>query len=78
LVLEVEKEKMVRFGPQLWWGITQLYFEIQKKKSGNLTYRWPYHEDIANAGDAVTSGFIPLPKHVELLFMEKQIRFFRD
>jgi hypothetical protein len=22
-----------------------------------------YHEDIANAGDAVTSGFIPLPKH---------------
>jgi hypothetical protein len=31
-----------------------------------------YHEDIANAGDAVTSGFIPLPKHVELLFMEKR------
>jgi hypothetical protein len=24
-------------------------------------------EDIANAGDAVTSGFIPLPKHVESL-----------
>jgi hypothetical protein len=33
---------------------------------------------IANAGDAVTSGFIPLPKHVELLFMENEIRFFRD
>jgi hypothetical protein len=37
-----------------------------------------YHEDIANAGDAVTSGFIPLPKHVESLLWENEIRFFRD
>jgi hypothetical protein len=47
------------------------------RKIGKFDLTGFYHEDIANAGDAVTSGFIPLQKHVELLFME-EIRFFRD
>jgi hypothetical protein len=54
--------------------LTQPYY-YTAKKSFDLT--GIYHEDIANAGDAVTSGFIPLPKTRRVTFMGK-IGFFRD
>lgn len=50
------------FGPQLWWGANPSVLLKYSKKVGQFDLTSVYHEDIANAGDAVTSGFIPLPK----------------
>ena len=50
------------FGPQLWWGANPAYLLKYSKKIGRFDATAVYHEDIANAGDAVTSIFIPQPK----------------
>lgn len=50
------------FGPQLWWGANPAYLLKYTKKIGIIDATAVYHEDVANAGDAVTSIFIPQPK----------------
>jgi len=50
------------FGPQLWWGANPAYLLKYSKKIGKFDASVVYHEDIANAGDAVSSIFIPQPK----------------
>ena len=50
------------FGPQLWWGANPAYLLKYSKKIGIFDATAVYHEDVANAGDAVTSIFIPQPK----------------
>jgi hypothetical protein len=50
------------FGPQLWWGANPAYLLKYYKKLGNYNVGAVYHEDISQAGQAVTSIFIPQPK----------------
>lgn len=50
------------FGPQLWWGANPAVLLKYSKKIGKFDLTGIYHEDIADAADAVTSGAIPLPK----------------
>ncbi len=50
------------FGPQLWWGANPAVLLKYSKKVGRFNLTGIYHEDIADAADAVTSGAIPLPK----------------
>jgi hypothetical protein len=59
------------FGPQLWWGANPAVLLKYSKKIGKFDLTGIYHEDIANAGDAVTSGFIPLPKTRRVTFHGK-------
>lgn len=50
------------FGPQLWWGANPAVLLKYGKKVGKVDITGIYHEDIADAAAAVTSGAIPLPK----------------
>jgi hypothetical protein len=50
------------FGPQLWWGANPAVLFKYSKKIGKIDASAVYHEDIADAGAALTSIAIPLPK----------------
>lgn len=50
------------FGPQLWWGANPAVLLKYARKIGKIDLAAVYHEDIANAGAALTSIAIPLPK----------------
>ncbi|QBZ98916.1 glycoside hydrolase family 2 TIM barrel-domain containing protein [Flavobacterium sangjuense] len=50
------------FGPQLWWGANPALLLKYSKKIGAFDATAVYHEDLANAGAALTSIAIPLPK----------------
>lgn len=50
------------FGPQLWWGANPALLLKYSKKIGVFDATAVYHEDVANAGAALTSIAIPLPK----------------
>jgi hypothetical protein len=50
------------FGPQLWWGANPAVLLKYSKKIGKIDATAVYHEDIADAGAALTSIAIPLPK----------------
>ncbi len=50
------------FGPQLWWGANPAYLLKYSVKIGKIDATAVYHEDIANASEALTSIAIPLPK----------------
>ncbi len=50
------------FGPQLWWGANPAFLLKYNKKIGFLDATAVYHEDIAEAGAALTSIAIPQPK----------------
>lgn len=50
------------FGPQLWWGANPAVLLKYSKTVGRFDLTGVYHEDIADAAAAVTSGAIPLPK----------------
>lgn len=50
------------FGPQLWWGANPAVLLKYSRKVGRFDFSTIYHEDIADAAQAVTSIAIPLPK----------------
>lgn len=50
------------FGPQLWWGANPAVLLKYSKKIGKIDATIVYHEDISDAGAALTSIAIPLPK----------------
>jgi Glycosyl hydrolases family 2, TIM barrel domain len=50
------------FGPQLWWGANPAVLLKYSRKIGKIDATAVYHEDIADAGAALTSIAIPLPK----------------
>lgn len=59
------------FGPQLWWGANPAVLLKYSKKVGRFDLTGIYHEDIADAAAAVTSGAIPLPKTRRVTFHSK-------
>lgn len=64
---EFEGKKSIKglkgaFGPQLWWGANPAYLLKYSKKLGKVDATVVYHEDIDDAGAALTSIAIPLPK----------------
>ncbi len=59
------------FGPQLWWGANPAVLLKYSKKIGRFDLTGIYHEDIADAAAAVTSGAIPLPKTRRVTFHTK-------
>lgn len=59
------------FGPQLWWGANPAVLLKYSKKIGRFDLTGIYHEDIADAAAAVTSGAIPLPKTRRVTFHAK-------
>jgi hypothetical protein len=64
---EFEGKKSIKgfkgaFGPQLWWGANPAYLLKYNKKIGKVDATIVYHEDIDDAGAALTSIAIPLPK----------------
>ncbi len=50
------------FGPQLWWGANPAVLLKYSRKIGMIDATAVYHEDIADAGAALTSIAIPLPR----------------
>ena len=50
------------FGPQLWWGANPAVLLKYSRKVGKFDLAAVFHEDIANAGAALTSIAVPLPK----------------
>jgi hypothetical protein len=50
------------FGPQLWWGANPAILLKYTKKIGKFDVTGVYHEDIDEAGAAITSIAVPLPK----------------
>ena len=50
------------FGPQLWWGANPAFLLKYSRKIGKFDLAAVFHEDIANAGAALTSIAVPLPK----------------
>ncbi len=65
------------FGPQLWWGANPAVLLKYNRKIGKIDASAVYHEDIADAGAALTSIAIPLPKtrRVSLSFKTKISNF---
>lgn len=59
------------FGPQLWWGANPAVLLKYSKTVGRFDLTGIYHEDIADAAAAVTSGAIPLPKTRRATFHAK-------
>lgn len=50
------------FGPQLWWGANPAVLLKYATKLGMFDLAGIYHEDIADAPEAVSSIAVPLPK----------------
>lgn len=50
------------FGPQLWWGANPAVLLKYSTKIGKIDVTGVYHEDVADAAQAVSSFAIPMPK----------------
>ncbi|WP_370477379.1 glycoside hydrolase family 2 TIM barrel-domain containing protein [Tamlana flava] len=50
------------FGPQLWWGANPAFLVKYSTHLGHWGLTGLYHEDVDNAGAAVSSIAIPMPK----------------
>ncbi|MCW5517859.1 glycoside hydrolase family 2 TIM barrel-domain containing protein [Muriicola sp. Z0-33] len=50
------------FGPQLWWGANPAIFVKYHKKLGKYDVTGIYHEDIDDAGEAISTFAVPLPQ----------------
>lgn len=50
------------FGPQLWWGANPAVLLKYTAKVGKFDLAGVYHEDLADAAQAVSSIAIPMPK----------------
>lgn len=59
------------FGPQLWWGANPAVLLKYSTKIGNFDVSGIYHEDIADAPEAVSSIAVPLPKTRRVTFHAK-------
>ncbi len=64
---EVEGKKefkglKIAYGPELWWGANPAILFKYEKNVGKYDLAAVYHEDIASAGQAVSSIAIPQPK----------------
>jgi hypothetical protein len=59
------------FGPQLWWGANPAVLLKYSTKIGNFDVTGIYHEDIADAPEAVSSIAVPLPKTRRVTFHAK-------
>ncbi len=79
LGLEVDGKKALKglkvaFGPQLWWGANPALLLKYSREVKHFKLTGVYHEDIDDAGTAVSSIAVPLPKtrratlHVEKEF----------
>ncbi|MFK7782987.1 glycosidase [Psychroserpens sp.] len=67
LGMEVEGHKAFKgltaaFGPQLWWGANPAILLKYNTHLGKFGVTGVFHEDVDNAGAAVTSIAIPVPK----------------
>jgi hypothetical protein len=49
------------FGPQLWWGANPALLFKYSKKIGEFDITGVYHEDIADAGAAISTFAVPMP-----------------
>ncbi len=61
---EVEGKKefkglKVAYGPELWWGANPAILFKYEKKIGQIDLAAIFHEDIADAGQALTSSAVP-------------------
>jgi hypothetical protein len=52
----------VAFGPELWWGANPAILLKYSREIGKYNLTGMYHEDIADAGKAVSSFAIPQPQ----------------
>ncbi|WP_091429791.1 glycoside hydrolase 5 family protein [Flavobacterium degerlachei] len=59
------------FGPQLWWGANPAVLLKYSRTIGRFDVTGIYHEDIADAPEAVSSIAVPLPKTRRLTFHAK-------
>lgn len=59
------------FGPQLWWGANPAVLLKYATKLGMFDLAGIYHEDIADASEAVSSIAVPLPKTRRLSIYSK-------
>ena len=59
------------FGPQLWWGANPAVLLKYATKLGRFDLAGIYHEDIADAPEAVSSIAVPLPKTRRLSIYSK-------
>ena len=59
------------FGPQLWWGANPAVLLKYATKLGMFDLAGIYHEDIADAPEAVSSIAVPLPKTRRLSIYSK-------
>lgn len=59
------------FGPQLWWGANPAVLLKYATKLGMFDLAGIYHEDIADAAEAVSSIAVPLPKTRRLSIYSK-------
>jgi hypothetical protein len=59
------------FGPQLWWGANPAVLLKYSRKIGQFDLTGVYHEDIAEAAEAVSSIAVPLPKTRRVTFHAK-------
>jgi hypothetical protein len=50
------------FGPQLWWGANPAFLFKYSRKIGSFDATAVYHQDVANAAEALTSIAVPQPK----------------
>ena len=50
------------FGPQLWWGANPALLLKYSKKFGHFDVTGIFHEDVDEAGEAISTFAVPLPK----------------
>lgn len=67
LGMEVDGHKTFKgfkaaFGPQLWWGANPAFLVKYSTKIGHWGVTGIFHEDVDNAGAAVSSIAIPVPR----------------
>ncbi|MBX2815261.1 MAG: glycosidase [Saprospiraceae bacterium] len=61
------------FGPQLWWGANPALLLKYTKEVGKFQVTGVFHEDIDDAGEAISSFAVPLPQTRRLsLHLERE------
>lgn len=67
LGIEVDGKKALKglkaaFGPQLWWGANPAVLLKYHRKIGKFDVAGIYHEDIDDAGEAISTFAVPVPR----------------
>ncbi|OEK08974.1 glycosidase [Flavivirga aquatica] len=67
LGVEIDGKKSLKglkaaFGPQLWWGANPAILLKYSRKIGKFDVTGIYHEDIDDAGEAISTFAVPIPK----------------